>query len=94
MPQGVDIVEIAEGQLDDEVRCGALPRPPENFYIGEAVEGLNAALLVVDAIVEVMRKPDAVEFDQALPLLARASERATPIAGEFAQVLGDFFEGD
>ena len=85
VPQGVDIVENTGGQLDDEVLCGALPRPPENLYIVEAVRDLNVILLFVDTIEEVMsdRKPDAVDFGQALPLLARSprhlamSSRAT-----------------
>ena len=80
MTHGVDIVEIAEGLLDDEVRCGALPRPPEISRIGEAVEGLNAALYGVYTIGEGMRKPDAGEFDQALAMKLRVSSLLGPLS--------------
>ena len=66
------------------------------FNLGEVVEELDGILLLVDTIDEALPfcKPDSVEFGQALTLRAKASERATAIAGELVLALGGVFKGN
>ena len=85
MVQAVGIIGLAEGMLCDEERCGALPRPPEHFYIGEAGEGLDEVIHNLTPIVETLSADKPATTD-AWWL------RAIGTAGEVTHALGAHFK--